>query len=319
MFSAKIACLVGIFYAGHCFFDVTGKEKRISYDKNTSAVLKANNVKEIRVFTGDVTEKLTHLYSVDKEGEIFRHVNYDHFSQKSGPMIEEFYSKDFSNTYIRGRKTINGELSVYEKIISLYSSTGNLLQKETKEYLGNFIHTIEKYDTSFLAGIDMQKYIIHSETGDTIRMIRHLKSEDIEENIIWQKDSGKWKEEERSFTTFDADGKYIRYEFYRNGKLHSHYTRKEREMEMDTGFTYIENYNPLPVAEPRIDTVFSNSPDIVFPFQVIKQGKYMVLVKYGVNNHSPESVSVYESTGLFIKFIYVPNPVANERYEYSFR
>ncbi len=299
-------------------FNSSGKDRGINYNRNTTEQLKSNRVKEIRVFLGNKETKLTHIFLIDKHGVIISHLHYDGFSEASGPLTEEFnYTKNL-HTYFRGRKAKDGIVQPYERITSTFSNDGIILRKVSEEYSDNLTITNESYNSEDAKEIDRKKYVIHRASGDTLRIIIHKKVKTLEEYTIYVKGSGQWIEEEKSITTYDSIGVYQTYSLYKNGVLNTRKINKQTEDVTDSIYRFDdENRNPLPVGIPSVDTLYSNTAEITWPLKSEKSGKFMIVVQNGFN-HSPEQIFIYNSKGLMVKSIFVPNPEANERMEYSY-
>ena len=307
----NMIALLAVKVEGHIF--------AIPYEHSTSAQLKTAHVKEIRVYRDNGKDDLIHIYLVDNLGVIISHLHFDNFSKTNGPLLEEYSYNNSSSIYWRGRKSINGNKILYNKTKTFFSVNKKILRIEKEENSDNDFYSFEDFDTTYAEGINSQKFILQEDTRDTLRKIIHKKDRKVESNIVMQKDSGRWIELERTSTSFDYDGHYIIFEQYKNGKLQTCYTRKERESVVDSaGGFEDENRNLLPTTGLRIDTLYSNSLDIKFPIENTKGGKYRVVIIYNFNNVNAEIVKLFNSGGLLLKYMFVPNLISNERYEYDY-
>jgi hypothetical protein len=317
---SNINRIVFFFFILNC--EISAQECYLKVERVVQDKLQKYNIKEVKVFQGKENEKLLHHFFINSSGCPIKHLHFDRFSETSGLLIKEVVISNYISIITEGRQKENGKFTLYKKVVLQHTPGNKLLKKETEERHELLKYTNEFFDTSDSNKINLLKWIIHAETNDTLQMIRHVKDLKKEERLIMEKDSGHWRETEKSITTFDKKGKFIEYWLYKNEKLHTNYTSKSLEKDKSYDSMLLDkDYNPLPAGEPPVDTIYTNDENPEIAFQESNSGKYMAIIFYKSTDRKKIShINLYyRKCGLCFKHLFLDNPVTNERYEYLFR
>jgi len=150
--------------------------------------------------------------------------------------------------------------------------------------------------------------------GDTSSYTSFYHDDLNEISMVKEKRNGVWTEKEKVIMVL-SNGRVVRSETYRNGKLISSYTMDEEER-LPYGLREDEQLYGLPVGEPGKDTIGVRRPENYktsksegknLPYYVVREYNYMdrqLIDRYQVYNKSGLLMLEDQRDGLLLRFVY---------------